>query len=132
MHFFRILMSLILYLILQIGQGIWVIIKSDQNRRWIGLPLAVIAGFVLPSLVYLAIFHCYISFFQYGTTLRYLKGEYMVHNSKNETRPTQTNQIIITTQDRKDGRGEQDLIEIPQMDGVQSATNLRRQAYYLF
>ena len=86
MHFFRIVISLIVYLILQIGQGLWVIIMSFDNKRWVGVPIVVISGFILPSLIYLAVFHCYISFFEYGTTLRYLKGDLVAQKSKSEQR----------------------------------------------
>jgi hypothetical protein len=59
---------------------------SYDKKRWLGLSIVIIAGFILPSLIYLAVFHCYISFFEYGTTLRYLKGDLVAQKSKSEQR----------------------------------------------
>lgn len=86
MNFFRLVISLIFFLLLQIGQGLWVIITLNDNNKWVGLTLVILSGLIVPFLVYLAIFHCYISFFEYGTTLRYLKGEVIVQNSNTEQR----------------------------------------------
>ena len=75
--FFRIVINLILFLLLQFGQGLWVVLSCDSgnSNKWVGLALAIAAGLVAPTLIYLAVFHCYISFCEYGTTLKYLRGE---------------------------------------------------------
>jgi hypothetical protein len=39
------------------------------------------------ALLYLAGFHCYISFFKYGTTLKYLRGEKVESTIKGSAPP---------------------------------------------
>ena len=72
--FFRIVINLTVFLLLECGEGIWVAVQSLDERRWVGLALACLAGLATIPLLYLALFHCYISFWEYGTTLRYLRG----------------------------------------------------------
>lgn len=86
MNFFRLVISLIFFLLLEFAQGLWVFISLGDRYKWAGLALFIVAGVIVPFLLYLAIFHCYISFFQYGTTLRYLKGEVNAQNSHTEQR----------------------------------------------
>ena len=74
-NFFRIVISLTSFLLTQIGQGLWVLICIEGSIRRVGLALVILSGLIVPVLVYLAIFHCYISFWDYGTTLKYLKGD---------------------------------------------------------
>ena len=59
-----------------IGQGIWVVVIVEDYRRWIAVGFITLSTVLLILILYLVIFHCYISFFKYGTTLRYLRGEY--------------------------------------------------------
>lgn len=59
---------------LLIIQALWVLIATNQTYKWIGLIMIIIASLATVALLYLACFHCYISFFNYGTTLKYLRG----------------------------------------------------------
>jgi hypothetical protein len=85
--FFRIVINLTVFLMLEFGQGLWVCLANADEGRWVGLSLVCLAGVVAIPLLYLAVFHCYISFWEYGTTLRYLRGEnYVEHDKKGETK----------------------------------------------
>ena len=68
-------MYIIFYLINAMGEGIWVALKESDYYRWIAVALSSICFILLLPNLYLAFFHCYISFFKYGTTLKYLRGE---------------------------------------------------------
>ena len=68
-YFFMILLSLIVYLTLGIGQGVWLFLEKDNEYRWAGLAFAIYCALLMPWIVVLAVFHCYISFFLYKTTL---------------------------------------------------------------
>ena len=75
-------------MLIQIAQGTWIFITSDSSMRLVGLILDIVSGIILLALVYLAVFHCYITFCEYGTTLRYLRGSSRVDESKNEHKVT--------------------------------------------
>lgn len=70
--FYRIVLSLILFLLLAFAQGLWVVLASSSEKKWIGLTLAILSVAIMIPLVYLAAFHCYISFWGWGTTLRWI------------------------------------------------------------
>lgn len=70
--FYRFILALIMFLMLALGQGLWVVLASPAAQRWVGLALAVLSGLFMLPLLYLALFHCYISFWGWGTTLRWI------------------------------------------------------------
>jgi hypothetical protein len=54
---------------LNFGQGLWVYLQNEDKYRWVGLALAIFCALIFPEVIGLAVFHCYISFFLYKTTL---------------------------------------------------------------
>jgi hypothetical protein len=57
------------------GIGINLIIKLEDGFRWVALSYSILSFVVFIEIVVLAIFHCYISFFLYKSTLEVLKGD---------------------------------------------------------
>ena len=74
-HFYRLLLYMIMFLLDAVGEGVWVAVRETNNYRWVGVALAALSAVLVMPHFYLAFFHCYISFFKYGTTLKYLRGE---------------------------------------------------------
>lgn len=73
-NFFRILMTLTFFLIINIGEGIWIALAGEE-KRWIAVALAILAGLILPEVLGLIFFHCYLSVCLYKTTLEVIRGE---------------------------------------------------------
>ena len=73
-NFFRIMLTLIFFLIINIGEGIWIAL-TGEDQRWIAVAMAILAGLILPAVLTLIIFHCYISVCLYKTTLEVIRGE---------------------------------------------------------
>lgn len=74
-YFYVILLTLSSFLLLNIGEGVWVVIADDTGFRWVGLALAIECFLIFCPVVTLTIFHCYISCFIYKTTLEVLRED---------------------------------------------------------
>lgn len=72
--FFRLLMTIILHTTLLITIALIVVVERSGYERWLALGMAVMSLLVLLEVSVLAIFHCYISFVLYQSTLEYLRG----------------------------------------------------------
>jgi hypothetical protein len=73
--FFRVLLTLSIFLLTNIGEAVWVACSYNDSQRGLAVALAICAGLVLPEVVGLMGFHCYISLCLYKTTLQYIRGE---------------------------------------------------------
>lgn len=72
--FFRILLTMIVFLAINIGEGIWIAVIGE-DQRWIAVAMAALAALILPEVLGLTLFHCYLSLCLYKTTLEVIRGE---------------------------------------------------------
>jgi uncharacterized membrane protein len=73
--FFRLLIVLIIHTTMNITIGLIMFFSIDDGFKWVGLVLSGLSFLVFLEVTVLAIFHCYISFVLYKTTLQVIKGE---------------------------------------------------------
>lgn len=73
--FIRLLLILICHMSLNMVIGIILMIKLDDGFRWVALSFNILSFIVCVEIVVLAVFHCYISFVLYKSTLEVLKGD---------------------------------------------------------
>ena len=73
--FFRLLLSLILHMTMSISIGIIMFIELSDGFRWVGLTYTILSAVVFIEVLVLAVFHCYIGFCLYKTTLQVLRGD---------------------------------------------------------
>lgn len=85
--FLRFLIALIIHTSLNISIGFILFVEVDDGFRWVGLALALLSVLVFLEVTVLAIFHCYISFILYKTTIQVLKGD-VRQKTTNSGQPT--------------------------------------------
>lgn len=73
--FFRLLIVLILHTTINITIGLIMFFCLDDGFRWVGIVLTGLSFLVFMEVTILAIFHCYISFVLYKTTLQVIRGD---------------------------------------------------------
>jgi palmitoyltransferase ZDHHC1/11 len=73
--FGQFLLSLILHLGLAMAIGIIIVAKIHNEDRWVALAFLVLSFAVFAEVAALSMFHCYISFCLYKTTLEWLRGD---------------------------------------------------------
>lgn len=66
------------------AQAIWILVQNTSKVRFLALVLLVLTGLILLVLVYNAVYHCYQVLCEYGTTLRYLRGNNAFEDTKSE------------------------------------------------
>ena len=66
---------MIFHTTLSMSIGIIMFLEITDNQKWIGLVLTVLCFIVFVEVMVLAVFHCYISFCLYKTTLQVLRGD---------------------------------------------------------
>ena len=71
-------------MLIQMAQAIWILVMDASNVRFLALILLVLTGSIFLLLVYNAAYHFYQVFFEYGTTLRYLRGANPFEDTKSE------------------------------------------------
>ena len=71
--------------------GLIMAVEVANGFRWVGLALAILSLVVFLEVTVLAVFHCYISFCLYKTTLQVLRGETV---SNEQTRAISLNPVI--------------------------------------
>lgn len=71
--------------------GLIMAVEVSNGFRWVGLALAILSLVVFLEVTVLAVFHCYISFCLYKTTLQVLRGETV---SNEQTRAISLNPVI--------------------------------------
>ncbi len=71
--------------------GLIMTVEVANGFRWVGLALAILSLVVFLEVTVLAVFHCYISFCLYKTTLQVLRGETV---SNEQTRAISLNPVI--------------------------------------
>jgi hypothetical protein len=62
---------------------VWVAVVMSDRSRWLGVSLAVLSGLIIPEVIGLMGFHCYISICLYKTTLEVIRGELTAEDQKN-------------------------------------------------
>lgn len=73
--FIRLLLGIIIHTSSGIGIAVWLILTLNDSYKWIAVVFAALNAIVFLEVTVLAIFHCYISFCLYKTTLQVLRGE---------------------------------------------------------
>lgn len=73
--FIRLLLGIIIHTSSGIGIAIWLILTLNDSYKWIAVAFAAINAVIFLEVTVLAIFHCYISFCLYKTTLQVLRGD---------------------------------------------------------
>lgn len=73
--FFRLLIVLIIHTTINITIGLIMFFSIDDGFKWVGIVLSGLSFLVFLEVTVLAIFHCYISFVLYKTTLQVIRGE---------------------------------------------------------
>jgi len=81
--FFILLLALIIYTSINIGIGLWLVFSLTDSYRWVAVTYCVLSFLVFAEIAVLAIFHCYISFFLYKTTLQVLRGDKVTDENTN-------------------------------------------------
>jgi hypothetical protein len=57
------------------GISVWLSLTLSGSYRWLAVSFGALSFIVFAEITVLAIFHCYISFYLYKTTLQVLKGD---------------------------------------------------------
>lgn len=74
-RFLRLLLTLIAHTSINMGIGLSMYVQLNDFYRWVALAYAILSFLVFVEIAVLAVFHCYISFVLYKTTLEVLRGD---------------------------------------------------------
>jgi hypothetical protein len=87
--FFRLLLMTICHMSLNMGIGLSMFVQLEQGDsfKWIALAYTILSFLVFAEITVLAVFHCYISFCLYKTTIEVLRGE--------KVRPSDTCEVPV-------------------------------------
>jgi len=73
--FFRLLLTMLAHTTLNIAIGLSMCLSLDDSYKWVALTYALLSFVVFLEIAVLAIFHCYLSFVVYKSTLEVLRGD---------------------------------------------------------
>lgn len=73
--FIRLLIGIIIHTSSGIGIAIWLMLTLTGSYKWIAVVFGALNAVIFLEVTVLAIFHCYISFCLYKTTLQVLRGD---------------------------------------------------------
>jgi hypothetical protein len=73
--FIRLLLGIIIHTSTNIGIAVWLGLALGGSYKWLAVAFGSLSFIVFAEITVLAVFHCYISFCLYKTTLEVLKGD---------------------------------------------------------
>ena len=104
------MMSMIFHMTFTIAIGFIFFAELEDGFRWVALVWAIFGLLVFIEVTVLAIFHCYISFWLYKTTLQVLQGN-KVENKDEEKKKT----IVVSDTIKVEERAKEEREEPTQM-----------------
>ena len=73
--FIRLLITIIIHTSTNIGISVWLGLTLNGSYKWLAVVFGGLNFLVFAEITVLAVFHCYISFCLFKTTLQVLKGD---------------------------------------------------------